>query len=132
MIVAETTIRVRYAETDQAGYVYYGHYAQYYEVGRVEIMRKLGLSYKLMEERGIFMPVLEMKTKFIKPAFYDDLLTIKTTVKELPITRMRFEYEIRAENGELINIGETTLTFVSKQTYKPGRIPEWFAECLNQ
>ncbi len=130
MIISETSIRVRYSETDQAGYVYYGNYAQYYELGRVASMRKIGHTYREMEERGVIMPVLSMSVKYIRPAKYDDLLTIKTFIKTIPETRMKFEYEIYNQNGDLLNVGDTTLAFISKETYRPGKAPEWFLEAL--
>ena len=111
------------------GYVYYGNYAQYYEVGRVEALRELGVRYRDMEESGIMMPVLEMKTKYIRPAKYDDLLTIKTSIKELPSTRITFHIEIL--NGEqLINLGEVTLVFVDMKTGRPVQAPQWVLEKL--
>lgn len=88
MYTHSTKIRVRYSETDQMGYVYNGNYAQYYEVGRVEMLRSLGMTYGSMESSGVMMPLLELKCKFIRPAFYDQELTIKTTVKELPGVRI--------------------------------------------
>ena len=127
---SETKIRVRYAETDQAGFVYYGNYAQYYEVGRVEALRKLGYTYKELEEKGIIMPVLSMNIKYIRPALYDDLLTIKTIIREAPVTRMNFEYEILNESGRLLNKGETTLVFISKETYKTKKAPKWFTDLI--
>jgi acyl-CoA thioester hydrolase len=126
MIEFEVQVRVRYAETDKMGYVYYGNYAAYYEVARVEMMRHLGLSYKKLEESGIMMPVLEYKTKFIKPALYDDLLTIKVFIKERPKVRVKFEYETYNEQNVLLNIGETTLVFVNSETGKPCIAPEEF------
>ncbi len=132
MIVAETKVRVRYSETDQAGYVYYGNYAQYYELGRVSSMRQIGHTYREMEERGVIMPVLSMNIKYIRPAKYDDLLTIKTYIKSLPETRMDFEYEIYNQNGELINKADTTLVFISKENYKPVKAPQWFLEALKK
>jgi acyl-CoA thioester hydrolase len=125
-------IRVRYAETDKMGFVYHGNYAQYFEVGRVEGLRSLGLSYKKMEEDGILLPVLEFQMKFIKPAFYDDLLNIKTTLKEVNGARVYFEYEIVNELNELISIASTTLVFVSSQNFKPCPAPEWFMEKLKE
>jgi acyl-CoA thioester hydrolase len=119
MIHHEIQLRVRYAETDQMGYVYYGNYATYFEVARVETFRHIGFAYKEMEEEGIMMPVLEYKTKFIKPAYYDDLLTIKVKIAEKPSLRIRFEYEVYNEAGVLLNVSETTLVFVSKTTGKP-------------
>src|SRR5210317_1101777 len=113
MLTEEIKVRVRYAETDKMGYVYYGNYATYYEVARVETLRNLGFSYKLLEEDGIIMPVTENKSKFIRPAKYDDLLTIKVIVDELPRKRITFKYEIYNEKEKLINLGETMLAFVN-------------------
>lgn len=120
----ETQIRVRYAETDQMGYVYYGHYAAYFEVARVEMLRSLGFSYKVLEEEGVILPVLNYSIKYIKPAFYDELLKIKIVIKELPATRIRFDYETFNEKDELINIAETTLVFVNKKTGRPSVPPD--------
>ena len=130
MYHSETQIRVRYAETDQMGYVYYGNYAQYYEVGRVEAMRQLGLSYKAMEISGIMMPVLSFNIKYIKPAYYDDLLTIKTSILELPKLRIIFNYETFNQEGVLLNVGETTLVFVDKVKNKTCVPPEFFFQSL--
>lgn len=124
MFTFETNIRVRYAETDQMGYVYYGNYATYYEVARVECLRSLGFTYKSLEFQGVMMPVLENKSKYIRPARYDDLLTIKVTVKKKPETRMTFEYEVFNEQRKLINIGETVLVFVDMVTGKTCVAPE--------
>ena len=124
MYIAETQLRVRYAETDQMGYVYYGHYAAYYEVGRVEALRKLGFSYRQLEEMGIMMPVLESKIRYLKPARYDELLTIKVIIPVMPAVKMNFTYEITNEKKELINKGETTLVFIDMAKNKPRRMPE--------
>jgi len=110
------------------GFVYYGNYPEYYEVGRTEALRQLGTSYKQLEDEGILMPVIKMNVRYIKPGRYDDLLTIKTIVKEVPRTRMEFVYEIYNESGELINVGETTLIFLSKERNKPVACPEWLTE----
>jgi acyl-CoA thioester hydrolase len=126
-----TKIRVRYGETDQMGYMYYGNYAQYYEVGRVEMLRSLGMSYSSMEADGIMMPVLELKCKYIKPALYDQEITVKTVIKTLPGIRIFFEYELYNENEELINIGATTLVFVDMKKNKPTNPPENFMEKLS-
>ena len=126
-----TKIRVRYGETDQMGYVYYGNYAQYYEVGRVEMLRSLGMSYSSMEADGIMMPVLELKCKYIKPALYDQEITVKTIIKTLPGIRIFFEYELYNEKEELINIGATTLVFVDMKKNKPTNPPENFMEKLS-
>ena len=124
MYISKTTVRVRYGETDQMGYVYYGVYAMYYEVGRVESLRQLGLTYKEIEVMGVIMPVLENKSKYLVPARYDELLTIVTTIKEKPSVKIRFEYEIFNEENKLINQGETLLAFVDKNTNRPCRPPE--------
>ncbi|QDW24692.1 acyl-CoA thioesterase [Pedobacter sp. KBS0701] len=126
-----TKIRVRYGETDQMGYMYYGNYAQYYEVGRVEMLRSLGMSYSSMEADGIMMPVLELKCKYIKPALYDQEITVKTIIKTLPGIRIFFEYELYNEKEELINIGATTLVFVDMEKNKPTNPPENFMEKLS-
>ncbi|OIP02171.1 MAG: thioesterase [Bacteroidetes bacterium CG2_30_32_10] len=130
MYTAETIIRVRYSETDQMGYVYYGNYGQYYEVSRVEAMRNLGLPYKMVEEKGYIMPVVSMYVKYIKPAFYDDLLTLKTSIKELPNMRIKYDYEIFNEKKLLINYGETVHAFVKINVGKPFPAPEWLLEKL--
>ena len=132
MYSSETTVRVRYAETDKMGYVYYGNYAQYYEVGRVEALRQLGLSYKSIEDNGVMLPVFTFSIKYLKPAYYDDLLTIKTVIKEIPQTRINFEYEIYNEKGELLNKGDTTLVFIDIVTNKPCTAPEVFIEQLKR
>jgi acyl-CoA thioester hydrolase len=132
MYLNETNIRVRYAETDQMGYVYYGNYAQYCEVGRVEALRSLGLSYKEMEDDGVMLPVINYNIDYFKPAIYDDLLTIKTYIKQIPSVRIKFDYEIFNEKGILLNKGETTLVFVNKQTGKPCQPPVEFAEKIQQ
>jgi len=126
-----TKIRVRYGETDQMGYMYYGNYAQYYEVGRVEMLRSLGMSYSSMEADGIMMPVLELKCKYIKPALYDQEITVKTIIKELPGIRIFFEYELYNEKEELINLGTTTLVFVDMKKNKPTNPPVNFMDKLS-
>lgn len=128
MITAETKLRVRYGETDRMGYAYYGVYAQYYEVGRVEALRKIGFSYKEIEERGILLPVSEYCIKYLKPAFYDDEIRIVTTVKEMPGVRFTFYYECYNQNNELLNTGTVTLVFIDKEKNKPAQPPEWFKE----
>lgn len=130
MFEQTTQVRVRYAETDQMGYVYYGNYATYYEVGRVESLRSLGLSYKELEEQGVMMPVYENKSKYLVPARYDELLTIKTTIKQKPSVRIHFNYEIYNESDKLIHIGETVLVFVDMKTGKPCGLPESMAKLL--
>ena len=123
MYTSETIVRVRYGETDQMGYVYYGNYAQYFEVARVEALRSLGITYKAMEEEGVIMPVLEYNIKYFKPAYYDDLLTIKVTIPSLPSARILFEYETYNESGILLNKASTTLVFINMKTGKPTAAP---------
>jgi acyl-CoA thioester hydrolase len=130
MYKSETTVRVRYGETDQMGFVYYGHYAMYYEVARVESLRQLGLTYRELEERGIIMPVLENKSKYLAPARYDELLRIVTTIREKPGVRIRFEYEIFNEAGKQIHTAETQLVFMNKQTGRPCPPPKEMQEVL--
>lgn len=130
MYTSETHIRVRYGETDQMGYVYYGNYAMYYEVGRVESLRRLGLTYKELEAMGVMMPVLENKSKFLAAALYDDYLKIVTTIREKPGVRIRFEYDIFNGEGILIHQGETILAFVDKNSGRPCRPPEVFQYVL--
>ncbi len=124
MFTAETTVRVRYAETDQMGYVYYGNYAMYYEVARVEALRNLGFAYKAMEEMGVMMPVLESKSRYLLPGKYDELLTIKVSIPIFPKVKIVFQYEVFNEAQQLINTGETTLAFIDMATGKPRRMPE--------
>ncbi len=130
MYTSETHVRVRYGETDQMGYVYYGIYAMYYEVGRVESLRQLGLTYKELEEMGVMMPVLENKSKYILPALYDDLLRIVTTIRVKPSVKITFEYEIFNGQDKLIHQGETLLAFVQKNNGRPCRPPEVFQKVL--
>jgi acyl-CoA thioester hydrolase len=131
MIRAETKIRVRYGETDQMGYAYYGVYAQYYEVGRVEAMRKIGFSYKEVEARGILMPVVDYSIHYKKPAFYDDEITVVTTIKEMPKgVKLPFEYECFNAAGELLNTGKVTLVYLQKSSNRVVAVPDWFSEAL--
>lgn len=132
MFNSEIKIRVRYAETDRMGYVYYGNYATYFEVARVESLREMGMTYKEMEDEGIILPVLEYYIKFIKPAFYDDLLTIKTTIKNMPGARITFDYETYNEKNSLLNVANTTLVFINKNTLKPCAAPVYFFEHIKR
>lgn len=123
-ITNEIKIRVRYSETDQMAYVYYGNYAQYFEVARVEWLRKLGLSYKKLEEDGIMLPVLKLEVNYHKPAKYDDLLTIKTTVKKKPLVKIEFDFEIFNEENELLTTGYTSLVFIDMKRNRPTKAPK--------
>lgn len=131
MFFTENTIRVRYAETDQMAVVYHGNYAQYFEVSRVEALRSMGLSYKQMELEGVSLPVLKFETKFIRPAKYDDLLTIKTEIREIPTTRITFHHEVFNEKNELLTLGLVQLVFVDIKTGRPRKAPENFQKLLD-
>lgn len=131
MIITKTYIRVRYGETDQMGIVYHGNYPSYFEIGRIELFREMGLPYKELEERGVLLPVTELHVQYIKSSFYDDKLSIETQIKELPKgARLRFEYEIFNQNDELITKGYTVLAFVDKATRRPLRCPDYMLEKL--
>jgi acyl-CoA thioester hydrolase len=124
MFIKEIQLRVRYAETDRMGYAYYGNYATYFEVARVETMRELGISYRQLEDDGIILPVAELNIKYKKPAYYDDEITIRVTIKEIPQIRFGFHYETYNDKGALLNTGFTELVFVNKLTGRPMKIPE--------
>ena len=128
--ISETHVRVRYGETDQMGFVYYGNYALYFEVGRAEAMRKLGMTYREMEEKGVYMPIAQMNVKYLKPGRYDDLLTIRTIVSQVPTSRMVFDYEIYNEEGILLCKGNTVLAFIKYSNHRPCPAPDWFLERL--
>lgn len=127
----ETSLRIRYGETDQMGYVYYGTYAQFFEVGRVEAMRALGLSYRELEEKGYMLPVMDMNIKYFNPATFDDLITIKTNVVSLDGVKLTFNYLIVKDQIKLCE-GSTTLVFVDRKTMKPTRPPKFFIERLSE
>jgi acyl-CoA thioester hydrolase len=131
MFTSETKIRVRYAETDPMNVVYHGNYAQYFEVGRVESIRQLGLSYKDVEASGVIMPVIEWTAKFIRPAHYDDLLTIRTSVKKWPVDyRVEFHQEVFNEQGKLLTTGKVLLYFLKSATLEKTTMPEEMARTL--
>ena len=125
MYEATTQIRVRYGETDQMGYLYYGYYALYYESGRAEAIRQLGFTYRELEEMGIMMPVVELNAKYFRPALYDDLITVKTILKELPDgPKIQFHSELYNESQQLLNKGVTTLVFFDPKEKQKVNIPE--------
>lgn len=130
MISYDINIRVLYGDTDKMGVVYYGQYPRYYETGRTELMRHLAISYKALEEKGIIMPVVEMHMEYIRSAFYDDNITVRTTIKEMPKARIRFYYELYNEKMELINKAYTDLSFLNAETYRPVRPPAYLIEKL--
>ena len=127
MFETTTQIRVRYAETDQMRVVYHGNYAQYFEVGRVEAIRSLGFSYKNLEDMGVIMPIVELTSKFLRPAHYDDLLTIKTMLKELPNNhKIEFHQEVYNQHDKLLTIGKVVLYFIDAATKERTEMPqEW-------
>jgi len=128
---AITQLRVRYGETDQMGYCYYGNYAQFFEVGRVEAMRNLGMSYKDIENKGFMLPVSTFSVKYIAPALYDDLLSITTKIVDLKGVRLYFEYEVMNEENQLLATAETVLVFVDKKTMRPVLPPQDFVQLLH-
>ncbi|MEZ4983583.1 MAG: thioesterase family protein [Saprospiraceae bacterium] len=126
MFTHECTKRVRYGETDQMGYLYYGHYPQYYEIGRTEMIRSLGLSYKQMEtEYGVMMPVMSLQCRYVRPARYDELITIRTTLRHLPDDTITFHMELFNEQRKLVNGGSVKLCFVETATGKTVTTPEF-------
>lgn len=125
-----TRIRVRYGETDQMGYCYYGNYAQYFEVGRVEALRSIGVSYKDLEEQGVMLPVSEFSVKYFFPALYDDNLKIITYVTKVEGARIFFDYEIFNESEKLLAKANTTLVFVNKSNMRPTSPPKTFMDLL--
>jgi acyl-CoA thioester hydrolase len=112
------------------GYVYYGQFASYFEVGRVEALRDLNVSYKTLEDNGIMMPVLSYSIKYYKPAFYDNELQIKTCIREMPGSRIKFHYQTFNEKMELLNEAETELVFILAKTRRPIRLPDVLANAL--
>ena len=128
----ETQVRVRYGETDQMGYLYYGNYALYYEVGRAEMIRALGLSYQEMEKTlGVMMPVMSLQMRFVRPALYDELVTIRTTLRELPTSTITFHMELFNEKKKLLNGGSVKLCFVDMATNRTVAPPQYLVEKLS-
>ncbi len=133
MFAATTQIRIHYALTDQMGVVYHGHYAQFYEIGRAEWLRQLNYSYKDIEAMGVIMPVVDIHSRFLRPARYEDLITVKTTLKELPLHhKIVFHHEIYSEEGTLLNTGDVTLYFMEAKQMKRCEIPPVLKEKLAQ
>ena len=125
MILKKISFRVRYNETDQMGVVHHGNYAKYLEIGRIEWLRSLGVSYKSMEDKGVMLPVVSMKINFKKPAFYDDLITVVTSIQEKPSVRIGFDYKIYNETKELLVEASTILVFVNIKTKRPMKCPDY-------
>lgn len=124
MFKSEVQLRVRYAETDRMGYVYYGRYAEYFEIARVESLRSLGISYRELEDSGILLPVIDYSVRFFKPVFYDEWIVVKTVIPELPAARITFQYETCNKDDVLLNSASTSLAFISKETQRPCRAPD--------
>lgn len=125
-----TKIRVRYSETDQMGVVYHGNYAQFFEIGRTEWLRNVGVTYKKMETSGIMLPVISLQCNFIKSALYDDILTIDTIIRKTPMVKIEFDYEIKNQHNDLICTGNSVLAFINMKTMKPTRCPAYLLELL--
>ncbi|AZI56665.1 acyl-CoA thioesterase [Epilithonimonas vandammei] len=132
MIHTTHSIRVRYGETDPMKYVYYGNYAEYFEVARVELFRTLGISYDEIERRGIFLPVSEYKIKYLKPGLYDQLLEIHTYIKKTPGVKIEFDYEIYNEDKVKITEASTTLFFLDAETNKIVRCPDFLLDLIKE
>ena len=132
MITFDCKIRVEYHHTDQMGIVHHSNYIKFFEVARTEWLRSAGLTYAEMERRGVMMPSVEVNVKYRQPAYYDELITVKAIVEELPMARMVFKYEISGEDGRDIASGSTTLGFIDKETRRPQRAPKWLMEVLEQ
>jgi len=132
MYCFESLIRVRYGETDRMGYLYYGHYAEYFEVSRTDMIRSLGLSYKEIEDSGIIMPVKSLKVEYKFPARYDELLRVKSSLKKLPEIKLDIDYEIFNPENRLICTGNTILAFVDAKSLRPRRAPNFFLEAVKK
>jgi len=131
MIESNFKVRIRYSDTDQMGYVYYGRYANFYEIARVELFRKLDFTYSQLEEEGIGMPVIQMETKFIIPAKYDEIIKINIQIKEIPSAKILFYYRLYNKKKNLINTATTLLAFIDLQTKKAVRTPKKLLEIIN-
>lgn len=126
MFSHDTQIRICYADTDQMGYVYYGNYPKFFEIGRVESLRSKGMTYKDMEKSGVMMPVSKMELKYIKPIFYDELITVRTILVSVEGARINFDFEVMNEKGKLCTLGSVQLVFVDMKTGRPCDAPEEF------
>ncbi|MCH2234085.1 MAG: acyl-CoA thioesterase [Crocinitomicaceae bacterium] len=124
--------RIRYGETDKMGYCYYGNYAQFFEMGRVELLRSLGVSYKELEDQGIMLPVSKLNVNYLRPVFYDEEITITTKIAKLPTAKIIFDYEIKNEKGVVTTTGETTLVFIRSTDMRPTQPPKSIIEELSK
>ena len=125
MFISETQLRVRYSETDQMGVVYHSNYFPWFETARAESIRQLGFTYADMEKLGIIMPVIEVQCRYLRPAIYDDLLTIKVILRELPVHhKIEFHHEVFNEKSELLATGKIILYFMESKSMKRTTMPE--------
>ena len=132
MLTHQTQIRVLYRDTDKMGVVYHANYIVFYEAARNEMFRYIGLPYTMLEQLGIAMPIVEVESKYKAPAYYDDLLTVRATIKELPLVRAVVEYQVTNERGELLNTGKTVLGYVNMERKRPCRAPQQFIDELKK
>lgn len=131
MVEHSIEVRVKYADTDQMGYVYYGRYLEYLELARTEAIREIGISYRDLELKyQVALPVMEVNIRYLHPAKYDDVITLKTTVKEKPGVRIKFHTEIIRNDGKLLNVADVKLCFVDITSGRPVKPPEAFMSCL--
>lgn len=130
MLTHQVHYRVCYADTDQMGYVYYGNYARFYEIARVETLRSIGVSYKVLEDAGICLPVYENYSKYHAPALYDDLLRLECTLIKMPSARIEFEYKIFNQSENLLHEGKTTLVFMDLASKKVVKAPDWLISAI--
>jgi acyl-CoA thioester hydrolase len=130
MLTNEISFRIRYGETDQMGVVYHGNYPQFLEMGRISWLRSLDLSYKEMEANGVMLPVVSLEMKFIKPALFDDLITVKTNLKSLPMVRIEFDYEVTNQNNEILLKASTVLAFMDSGKKRPIKCPDYILKKL--
>ncbi|MDT0557520.1 thioesterase family protein [Ichthyenterobacterium sp. W332] len=127
----EIEFRIRYGETDQMGVVYHGNYAQYFEMGRTEWLRNLGITYKAMEDNGIMLPVISLQINYKKSACYDDLVKVITTLKKTPTASIEFDYKLVNEKNEILALGNTVLAFIDMSKNRPTRCPQYILDKLH-
>lgn len=127
---SKSQLKIRYGETDQMGVVYHGNYAQFLEIARIDWLNNVGISYKKMEENGVMLPVVSLQTKFIKSALFDDVITVSASLKKMPTVKIEFDYEIHNQHGDLLTEANTVLVFVSTETKRPVKCPEYVTELI--
>ena len=132
MLSTIVKIRVRYCDVDRMGYLHHGNYADYFEVGRTELLRRQGLSYKEIEDNGIILPVRKLSIEYYGPAKYDDLIDIKTSLVQMEGIRLVFHYEVTNSENKLLCEGKTTLVFADRETGRPRKVPDFFRDKMHQ